>query len=104
MKYLTSVFTISKGLMFASKKKIRKGVCLVMPSKKDGRFGSSVTMMFCFYSMQILFVNTKMEVVDKVTLRPWISTYTPKAACKYIIESLPKTFDKIEIGDNVKFS
>ena len=104
MRYLTSVYSISRGLMFASKKKIKKGVCLVMPSEKDGKYGSSVTMMFCFHKMQIIFVNTKMKVVDKVTLRPWKLSYTPKAPCKYILESTPKTFDKIEIGDKVEFS
>ena len=104
MDYLTSVWKISKGLMFSSKKKCKKGVCLVMPSLKDAKFGSAVTMYFCFYKLEILFVNTKYKVVDKVTLMPFKSTYVPREACKYVIESYPGTFSDIKIGDKVKIS
>lgn len=101
LDYRTSLFGISFGLMFSSKAKARRGVCLVMPSSKDVQFGSSVTMLFVFYSLEILFVNLEGVVVDKVLLRPWISSYTPQAPAKYIIESTKGTFDMISIGDKV---
>ena len=99
MKYATSTYEISKGLMFSGKKKIAKGMCLVMPSTKDVKFGASVTMMFCFSSMEIIFVNSSMQVVDKVVLKPWKMSYTPKKECRYVIESSIGTFKNIEIGD-----
>ncbi len=102
MIYATSMLQISKGLMFAGKKKIKKGICLVMPGKVDVKFGASVTMMFCFHKMQMIFIKSNLEVVDKVTLRPWKITYTPKDKCCYVIESLPKTFDNIKIGDKIE--
>lgn len=102
MKYATSTYQISKGLMFSGKTKIKNGMCLVMPSTKDVKFGASVTMMFCFSSMEIIFVNSNMEVVDKVILKPWKISYTPKKECRYVIESLVGTFKNIEIGHVVK--
>ena len=102
MKYSTSLWQISRGLMFASKKKVKKGMCLVMPSTKDVKFGSAVTMMFCFHHYEIIFVNSKFKVVDKVILKPFKSTYVPKAAAKYVVESLPNRFSMIEIGDKVE--
>ena len=101
MKYASNIFSISKGLMFASKKKIGRGMCLVMPSKKDKRFSCSVTMLFVFSSLEILFVNKNFKVVDKRTLKPFVLRYTPRGKCKYVIESIPNTFDNIKIGDKI---
>ena len=102
MKYLTSMWEISKGLMFASKKKCEKGVCMVMPTQKDVRFGSTVTMWFCFHRLEILFVNSNFEVVDKAILRPFKNSYTPIKECIYVIECFPGKLNKIKIGDKIK--
>ncbi len=102
MKYATGLLEISRGLMFAGKKRVKRGVVLVMPSDKDVKFGSSVTMFFCFYPLEILFVNSKYEVVDKKILRPWVPNYTPKEASKYIIESEVGSLKNIKIGDKIK--
>lgn len=102
MKWATSAFELANGLMFSSKKRVAKGMCLVMPTKEDVKFGASVTMFFCFYGLDIIFVNTKFEVVDKKTLKPWVANYTPKQPCKYVIESTIGKFENIKIGDKVK--
>lgn len=102
MKYATGTFEISKGLMFKGKKEVEKGMCIVMPSKNDVKYGASITMFFCFSDMQILFVNSKFEVVDIKTLKTWTPSYTPKKPCKYAIESIPNKFDMIKIGDKIK--
>jgi hypothetical protein len=101
MIYATSTFDISKGLMFSTKKKVKRGICLVMPTNKDVKFGASVTMFFCFFDYEILFINSNFEVVDKKILKPFLPNYTPKKPCKYIIESLPGTFKNIKIGDKI---
>lgn len=103
MKWATSAFAISKGLMFRFKKTVDKGMCLVMPSEKDVKFGASITMLFCFVDMEILFINSKFEVVDKKILKTWRPNYTPKQPCKYVVESTIKKFKDIKIGDKVKF-
>ena len=100
VKILKSPIQLGLGLMFASKKRAKRGVCLTLP-KRDVRYNASVTMFFCFYSYDILFVNSKMRVVDKVTLPPWKFHYTPKKNCSYIIESLKGTFKDVQIKDKV---
>lgn len=102
MKYATSTFSISKGLMLSGRKKVDRGICLVMPSNKDVRYGASVTMLFCLHPLEILFVNSKFEIVDKVILKPWVPNYTPKKSCKYVIEAYPGRLNQIQIGDKVK--
>lgn len=102
MKIARTTFEISKGLMFSSKKKCGMGMCLIMPVDDDVKFGASVTMFFCLHPLEIIFVNSKFEVVDKKTLKTWVPTYVPKKACKYIIEAYPGRLKDIKIGDNVE--
>lgn len=99
---MKSVWRISVGLMFASKRSIERGACLVMPARSDVKFGSSVTMFFCFYPYHILFVNSEFEVVDRIVLKPWRASYTPKKAAKYVFESTAGKFNSIKIGDKVE--
>lgn len=102
MKYATSTPSIAKGLMFAGKKKIQKGICMKLPTKEDVKYNASVTMFFCFSSLQIIFINSDYKIVDKVTLKPFKANYTPKDKCRYIIESTVGTFDNLKIGDKVE--
>ena len=77
-------------------------MCLVIPTRKNLKLSSSITMLFCFMPYEILFLNTDYEVVDKVVLKPFRLSYIPKKPCKYVIESVVGTFDKIKIGDSVR--
>ena len=103
MKVATGVWEISRGLMFSTKKKVKKGICLVMPTDKDVQFGASVTMLFCFQKLEILFINTKFKVVDKRVLKPWLPNYTPKQPCKFVVEATVGSFRDVKIGDKITF-
>ncbi|MCA9460040.1 MAG: DUF192 domain-containing protein [Nanoarchaeota archaeon] len=102
MKYATSTWTISTGLMLAGEKKVKKGICLVMPSLKNVRFGSSVTMLFCLHDLEIIFINSDFKVVDKKILKTWTPSYTPKKPAKYVIEAKVGDLKNIKIGDSVE--
>ncbi len=102
MKYASSFLSRAKGLMLASKKKVKNGICIALPVKTDTRFKASVTMLFCFYPLEILFVNSAFQIVEKTILRPWKFNYTPANACNYIIEAEVGTFANLEIGHYIK--
>jgi uncharacterized membrane protein (UPF0127 family) len=86
--------------MFASPKRVKKGLCLILPTKSGMR--TSIHMFFCFYPYQILFLDSDLKVIDIKTLQPWTFSYKPEQPIKYAIESWPGTFDNIKIGDKVK--
>ncbi|MBD3259527.1 hypothetical protein GF371_02740 [Candidatus Woesearchaeota archaeon] len=85
------------GLMFASKSRIRKGMCLM--NKKELRAG--ITTLFCFYPMELIFVNKNNIVVDKAVLKPWTFCYKPKKPYKFAVESSARCFDNLKTGARV---
>ncbi len=102
MKYAASFLSRAKGLMFASNKKIKKGICLALPVKQDARFKASVTMFFCFHPLEIIFIDSTYQIVEKTIMQPWKFNYTPAKACKYIIEAKVGVFAELAIGHYVK--
>jgi len=102
VKVMTNIWRISLGLMFARKKTVDRGACLVMPTKQDVKYGSAVTMFFCFFKYDVLFVNSDFKVVDRKVLKPWTMSYVPKKPSKYIFESTSGKFANIKIGDEIK--
>lgn len=102
MQYADSFLSRAKGLMLASKKKVKNGICLALPVKNDTRFKASVTMLFCLYPLEILFVDSAFQIVEKTILSPWKFNYTPNNACKYIIEAEVGAFEKFKLGHYIQ--
>jgi len=61
-------------------------------------------MFFMKFPLDIIFANSKKEVVDLVTVDPW-DTYTPKQSAQYIIELKKGLINETntEIGDEIDF-
>jgi len=83
--------------MFTSKPEL-----LFFDNKIESR--ESFHMMFMFFSIDIVFLNSKGKVVDmKENFRPW-TFYTPKKPARYALEAPTGTIqsEKISIGDVLK--
>ena len=88
--------------MFFPRKKFDFG--LVFKREQESILGSSIHMLFVFYPINVLFLDSDKKVVDmKKRLKPF-TFYSPKQKSKYIIE-LPVETDVsfIKINDVVSF-
>src|SRR3989338_6045084 len=84
-----------RGLMFS--RKPEHALILCMP--KESRIGSAIHMMFVFYPLDVLFLDSKKQVVDKVLgLKPFALNYVPKRAAKYVVELPEGPGKKANIG------
>jgi len=97
-KFLTSPFSQAIGLMFQKPKPV------LMDFKKERRT-LGVHMFFCFWKLDIIFLNSKKTVVEMRTLKPFQIMESEKAA-HYLLE-LPagniKKY-KIKVGTKIKFA
>ncbi|MBI4813146.1 MAG: DUF192 domain-containing protein [Methanobacterium sp.] len=97
-----SFFSRFKGLMMV--KNLERGLILKLPSDRSRR-ASGIHMFFMRISLDVIFADSAMKVVDTVALDPW-TTYTPVVPAKYVIE-LEKgklAESNTQIGDELDFT
>ena len=58
-------------------------------------------MFFVFYPIQIIWINSKLEVVDVKKVYPFSPLIYSKNKAKYILES--RKFSSLKKGDKIKF-
>jgi uncharacterized membrane protein (UPF0127 family) len=61
-------------------------------------------MLFVWFDLAVIWINSDMLVVDKVLARRWHPAYVPKQPAKYILEIHPDRLDDFEIGHKVKWN
>ncbi len=101
-KYLDNFWFKARGLMFSMP--LKKGSGLVLVSKDEGILETTIHMLFVFYPIDILWVNSGMEVVDiKRNVLPFIPFISPRKPAKYVIELPRKACLGIKIGNKIRF-
>lgn len=100
-KFANTYFKRFKGLMFEKKENFDYALIFEFPF--ESRIKTSLHMLFVFFEINVVFLNSKKEVVDKTTLKPWTINYTPKKPAKFVIEAPIKTFEKIKNKDKINW-
>jgi len=60
-------------------------------------------MLFVPFDLSVIWINSAMQVVDKVLAKSWRPAYFSKRPAKYALEIHPKRWGDFEIGDRVEF-
>ncbi len=94
VKKVKSVFGKATGLMFS------KPHNLIFIFKDERK--RSLHMLFVFFSIDVLFLDSKKKVVERATLKPF-SLYTSKKKARYVIELRKGQAKKIKIGAKIEF-
>jgi uncharacterized membrane protein (UPF0127 family) len=87
--------------MFRSRLEADQGLILVVAH--DSRADSSIHMLFVRFDLAVFWINTDMEIVDKVIAKSWRPAYFPARAARYTLELHPDHFSDFEIGQRVGF-
>ncbi|MCD4666910.1 DUF192 domain-containing protein [archaeon] len=102
VKLCDNIFSRSKGLMFS--KKIKEGQALLFESEEESIFSTTMHMLFVFFNIDIVWLNSNKKVVDvKSKVKSFTPFIAPVNPAKYVLE-LPKGMSKnIKIGDVLDF-
>jgi uncharacterized membrane protein (UPF0127 family) len=60
-------------------------------------------MLFVSFDLSVIWINSNMQVVDKVLAKPWRLAYFSKKPARYVLEIHPERWGEYEIGDTVEF-
>ena len=101
IKYCDSFLCRLRGLTFRSELSQTEGLLLVQ--KQDSRIDTSIHMLGVSFDLAVIWINSSMQVVDKVLAKSWHLAYAPKKSAQYILEIHPDRLGDFEIGNKVKF-
>ena len=100
--YCDSFLCRLRGLMFRSRLELDDGLLLVQ--SRDSRLDSSIHMFFVPFDLAVFWINSRMEVVDKVIAKSWKPAYFPRTDAKFVLEIHPDRFSEYNVGDIVEFN
>jgi len=90
------------GLKFS--RKLRKGRGLVLVANEESRLGTAIDMLFVFFPIDVLWVDSRKRVVDvRRRVKPFTPLAIPKKAARYVVELPAGTARHIKPGNQIKF-
>ena len=101
IKFCDTFMTQLRG--FTLRPDLSRDEGLILAGKRDSRIDSSIHMLFVSFDLAVVWINSEMQVVDKVLARSWKPAYFSKQPAKYVLEVHPDRWDEFQIGDRVKF-
>jgi len=100
IKIADNEFKQAIGLMFSKRKNF--DYCLIFERPSESIIGSSIHMMFVFYPIKVVFLDSNKKVVDIKKKAIPFGFYFPKKPAKYILE-LPINQNLNFIKNNDRF-
>jgi uncharacterized membrane protein (UPF0127 family) len=101
IQYCDTFLSQLRGFTFRTGISLAEGLLLV--GKRDSRVDSSIHMLFVPFDLSVIWINSSMQVVDKVLAKSWRPAYFAKQPARYVLEIHPKRWGDFEIGDGVEF-
>jgi uncharacterized membrane protein (UPF0127 family) len=101
IKYCDTFLTQLRG--FTLRPALTRDESLVLVGTRDSRLESSIHMLFVSFDLAVIWINSNMQVVDKVLAKSWRPAYFSKQPAKYVLEVHPERWDEFQIGDTLEF-
>jgi len=90
-----------RGFTFRPRLSRDEGLLLV--GTRDSRLDSSIHMLFVSFDLTVVWINSDMQVVDKVLAKSWRLAYFSKEPARYVLEIHSDRWEDYKIGDTVEF-
>lgn len=101
VKYCDTFLCQLRGLSFRPRLAPDEGLLLV--GKRDSRIDSSIHMFFVPFDLTVIWIDSALQVVDKVLARAWRPAYFSKRPARYTLEIQAERWEDFQIGDGVIF-
>ena len=92
-----------QGLMIAQKPATPGAAGLLLGIDHNSRVDSSIHMLFVPFDLAVFWINSELQVVDKIIAKSWRPAYFPAQAARYTLEMHPDHFADYSVGDKIEF-
>lgn len=101
IQYCDTFLTQLRG--FTLRPSLARDEGLLLVGRRDSRLDSSIHMLFVTFDLAVIWINSQMQIVDKVLAKSWRPAYFSKQPAKYVLEVHPARWEEFQIGDTVLF-
>jgi uncharacterized membrane protein (UPF0127 family) len=101
IKYCDTFLTQLRG--FTLRPSLGRDEGLLLVGTRDSRLESSIHMLFVSFDLAVIWINSQMQIVDKVLAKSWRPAYFSKQPARYVLEVHPAHWEEFQIGDTVLF-
>ncbi len=70
---------------------------------RESRVDTSIHMLFMFFPIATVWLDSNGRVVDKVLAKPWRPAYASRKPAQYFIEARPSLLDRVQIDDRLQW-
>jgi len=93
----------SKLRGFTFRRRLEVGEGLVLVEKKESRLNTAIHMLFVFFALGVIWVDTEGTIVGTTLAKPWRLSYSPPQPARYVIEGHPHILEQVQIGEHIEF-
>lgn len=101
VKWCASYWCHLRGLQFVPRLPANEGLLFVTGS--ESRAATAIHMFNMFFSIGVVWMDSKGRVVDKCLAKPWRPLYAPSAPAQYYLEANVAVLDRVQVGDVLRF-
>ena len=93
----TSFFCRLRGLTW--RRRLDSGEGLLLTGRRESRVDTTIHMLFVFFPIAVIWLDSGGRVVDARLARPFRPIYIPSRAARDILEGPPECLQKVRVGD-----
>jgi uncharacterized membrane protein (UPF0127 family) len=88
-----------RGLTF--RRSLPEDEGLLLDERVENAIASSIHMLFVFFPIAAIWLDSQFRVVDKTLARPFRLYYASRQPARYVLEGTPALLERVEIGDQL---
>lgn len=90
-----------RGLQF--RRQLEPGEALIIVHSSDSAVQTSIHMLFVFFPIAAVWINTQGRVTSAQLAEPWRPYYASPEPARYVLETSPVFLAQISVGEEVDF-
>src|SRR5688572_25401463 len=90
-----------RGLQY--RRRLDPGEALILVKHHDSIVNSSIHMLWVFFPIAAVWINSQGRVTCARLARPWRPYYASPEPARYVLEAAPELLERVKVGDELDF-
>jgi uncharacterized protein len=90
-----------RGLQY--RRRLEPGEALILVKQRDSIINSSIHMLWVFFPIAAVWINSTGRVTSARLAKPWHPYYASSEPARYVLEAAPELLERIKVGDELDF-